>query len=105
MGLGILALLTGKTGEIITIAVFGALTLYVISMLSLIQLRKKEPNLARPFRVPWYPVFPLVALGVASFSFVAMAIFNLKLAGLYFLIIGVSYGIFKVWNSRNSTTS
>ncbi len=103
MGLGILALLTGKTGEIITIAVFGALTLYVISMLSLIQLRKKEPHLVRPFRVPLYPIFPLVALGIAAFSFVAMAIFNLKLAGLYFLIIGVSYGIFKVWNSRNAT--
>ncbi|MFN5429349.1 MAG: ethanolamine permease [Cyclobacteriaceae bacterium] len=102
MGLGILALLTGKTGEIITIAVFGALTLYIISMLSLIQLRRKEPHLVRPFRVPLYPVFPLVALGIASFSFVAMAIFNLELAGLYFLIIGVSYGIFKVWNSRNS---
>jgi ethanolamine permease len=102
MGLGILALLTGKTGEIITIAVFGALTLYIISMLSLIQLRRKEPHLVRPFRVPLYPVFPLVALGIASFSFVAMAIFNLELAGLYFLIIGVSYGIFKGWNSRNS---
>ncbi len=103
MGFGILALLTGKTGEIITIAVFGALTLYVISMLSLIQLRKKEPHLVRPFRVPLYPIFPLLALGIAVFSFVAMAIFNLKLAGLYFLIIGVSYGIFKVWNSRNAT--
>ena len=102
MGLGILALLTGKTGEIISIAVFGALTLYIISMLSLVQLRKKEPDLMRPFRVPLYPIFPLVALGIASFSFVAMAIFNLELAGLYFLIIGVSYGIFKGWNSRNS---
>jgi ethanolamine permease len=102
MGLGILALLTGKTGEIITIAVFGALTLYIISMLSLVQLRKKEPHLVRPFRVPLYPIFPFVALTIASFSFVAMAIFNLKLAGLYFLIIGVSYGIFKAWNSKNS---
>jgi ethanolamine permease len=52
--------------------------------------------------VPLYPIFPFVALTIASFSFVAMAIFNLKLAGLYFLIIGVSYGIFKAWNSKNS---
>jgi ethanolamine permease len=71
-------------------------------MLSLVQLRKKEPHLVRPFRVPLYPIFPFVALTIASFSFVAMAIFNLKLAGLYFLIIGVSYGIFKAWNSKNS---
>src|SRR5690606_32574161 len=35
MGIGILALLTGKTGEIITMSVFGALTLYIISMIAL----------------------------------------------------------------------
>lgn len=95
MGLGLLALFSGKTGEIITIAVFGALTLYVISMLSLIRLRKVEPNLPRPFRVPLYPVFPIVALLIATFSFVAMAIYNVKLVVIYFLIIGISYGIFK----------
>ncbi|MGC4020724.1 MAG: hypothetical protein QM734_01670 [Cyclobacteriaceae bacterium] len=35
MLLGIVALLTGKTAEIITISVFGALTIYIISMISL----------------------------------------------------------------------
>jgi ethanolamine permease len=101
MGLGLLALFSGKTGEIITIAVFGALTLYVISMLSLIRLRKVEPNLPRPFRVPLYPVFPIVALLIATFSFVAMAIYNVKLVVIYFLIIGISYGIFKVFKAKH----
>ncbi len=99
MMLGLLALFSGKTGEIITISVFGALTLYVISMLCLLRLRKTEPDLVRPFRVPLYPIFPLLALVIASFSFVAMAIYNAQLAAIYFLIIGVSYGIFRVWNS------
>ena len=103
MCLGLLALFSGKTGEIITISVFGALTLYIISMLSVLRLRKIEPNLARPFRVPLYPIFPMVALAIASFSFVAMAIYNVELVIIYFLIIGVSYGIFKVWNSLKSS--
>ncbi|MGZ8538303.1 MAG: ethanolamine permease, partial [Flavisolibacter sp.] len=51
MFIGIIALLTGKTGEIIIIAVFGALTLYIFSMISLLKLRKKEPDLERPFKV------------------------------------------------------
>ena len=59
MAIGIIALLTGKTSEIITISVFGALTLYILSMVALLQLRKKEPHLVRPFKVPWYPCFPL----------------------------------------------
>jgi ethanolamine permease len=102
MALGLLALFSGKTGEIITISVFGALTLYIISMLSLISLRKIEPNLLRPFRVPLYPVSPIVALLIASFSFIAMAFYNMKLVTIYFLIIGISYGIFKVLKRREA---
>ena len=34
MVVGIVALFTGKTGEIITLAVFGALTLYIISLIA-----------------------------------------------------------------------
>ena len=62
MVIGIIAILTGKTGEIITIACFGALSLYVISMIAFFALRKKEPELERPFKVPMYPLFPAVAL-------------------------------------------
>jgi ethanolamine permease len=104
MGLGMLALFSGKTGDIITISVFGALTLYIISMLSLMRLRKIEPDLPRPFRVPLYPVFPLLALVIACFSFVAMGIFNLTLVGIYLLVIGGSYGVYKILSAttRNS---
>jgi ethanolamine permease len=69
MLVGIVALLTGKTGEIITIACMGALSLYIISMLSLFALRKKFPQMDRPFKVPFYPVFPAVALLIASVAF------------------------------------
>jgi ethanolamine permease len=96
MMVGILALLTGKTSEIITISVFGALTLYFISMISLLKLRTSEPRLERPFQVPFYPVFPLLALLISFVSLVAMTIFNLRLAILYFLIIALSFGIYKV---------
>jgi ethanolamine permease len=91
MGIGIIALLTGKTGEIITLACFGALTLYIISMVSLFKLRRSEPNLPRPFHVPLYPIFPLLALIIATVAMVAMTIYNLKLAGVYFSILGISY--------------
>jgi ethanolamine permease len=91
MLIGIVALLTGKTGEIITISVFGALSLYIISMISLFKLRQKEPLLLRPFRVPAYPYFPLLALAIASFSFVAMAVYNGGLVLIYFAILALSF--------------
>jgi ethanolamine permease len=98
MIIGIIALLTGKTAEIITISVLGALTLYIISMISLLRLRKTEPLLARPFRVPGYPVVPIAALVIAFVSLIAMAIYNVNQAMIYFVIIFGSYIIFKLWN-------
>jgi ethanolamine permease len=105
MTIGILALLTGKTGEIITMSVFGALTLYIISMISFLRLRRREPDLPRPFKVPFYPVFPWTALVIAVTSFVAMAIYNLDLAGIYCLLVAGCYGIFKLWQKRRGNTS
>jgi ethanolamine permease len=100
MVVGIIALVTGRTSEIITLAVFGALTLYIISMATVLVLRKKEPELHRPFLVPGYPWVPIAALAIAIVSFVALSVFNAKLAILYCLVIGLAYGIFKVWNRR-----
>lgn len=91
MLIGIVALLTGKTSEIITIACFGALTLYVLSMITVIALRKKEPAMARPFRVPFYPYSPIIALVIAFVALIAMTTLNIKLALIYFGILALSY--------------
>ena len=100
MAIGIIALLTGKTSEIITISVFGALTLYIISMVALLKLRKTEPDLPRPFRVPLFPLFPYTALIIAIISFVAMAVYNLTLAGIYCLLVTGCYVLFKLWQMK-----
>jgi ethanolamine permease len=105
MVVGIIALLTGRTADIITIAVFGALTLYVFSMIALLKLRKKEPELERPFKAPMYPLFPILALVIAIFSFVAMVIFNAKLALIYFLIMGICFGLFKIFSKNTETNN
>jgi len=101
MLIGIVALLTGKTGEIITIACFGALTLYIVSMFSFFALRKNEPDLDRPFKVPLYPFFPACALIIASLALVAMTIYNLKLALIYGLIMLAAYLWFLFTEKKN----
>lgn len=94
MCIGILALMTGKTGEIIIIAVFGALGLYIISMIAFFALRKNEPELERPFKVPMYPLFPAVALFIAVIALISMIIYNFKLSLLYFFMLLGSYLLF-----------
>ena len=49
MAIGIIALLTGKTSEIITISVFGALTLYIRIYDSIIAVKKKRATIGTAF--------------------------------------------------------
>lgn len=98
MLVGIVAIFTGKTSDIITLACFGALVLYILSMVSLFALRRNEPELKRPYRAPFYPVFPAVAFVLALVSFVALCVYNLVLAGIFFgiLLVGVTWFKFVV---------
>ncbi len=91
MAVGICALLSSNTGDIIIISCFGALTLYIVSMVSILVLRKKEPNLHRPFKVPFYPWFPIGALVIAVVSLIAMITLNIKLSLIYGAILGLAY--------------
>ena len=94
--IGIIALLTGKTDQIIILSVFGALTLYIIAMIALFVLRKNEPEMNRPFKVPFYPLSPFLALVIATFSIIVMTYYNFKLALIYFGILIVSFLVFKI---------
>jgi len=100
--LGLIALFSGKTAEVITLSVCGALVVYILSMISLISLRRTEPNLDRPFRVPVYPVFPVLALVLAAGCLAALVAFNFMLCAVFAGIVALAFGIFKV---RSTSTS
>lgn len=103
MVLGIFALFTKRTGDIITLSVFGAITLYIFSCLAIIRLRKTEPDMPRPFRTPFYPVVPIIALTIASVALVAMSYFNIKLAIIYFAVITFAFVLYKLFNSSDKS--
>lgn len=92
--IGIIALLSGKTAELITMSVFGALVLYIISMAALFKLRVSEPGLERPFRAPMYPLFPGVALALSVFFLAVMAWYNAAIALIFLGLFLPAYGYF-----------
>lgn len=69
---GAASILFLDTGGLITLSAMGAVTLYVLSMESLIRLRRSAPDLPRPFRVPCYPIFPRVAQALSALVLAAM---------------------------------
>ncbi|MES2739975.1 MAG: ethanolamine permease [Pseudomonadota bacterium] len=82
------------TANIVTMAVFGAITMYLISMLSLFKLRRSAPAMARPFRAPCYPWFPGFALFGAAVCMATMIYYNPLIFALFALFMAAGYGFF-----------
>ncbi len=99
---GILTILTGKTGDMIILSCFGALSLYALSMFSLLALRRKQPHLERPFRVPFYPYFPILTIVLALFCLVAVGVFNPGLFGFYLGCLAAGYAGLRLSDRRKT---
>jgi ethanolamine permease len=81
---GCVALKLGTTDQVIILAALGAVVMYIISMMSLFALRRKEPHLERPFAVPAYPYFPFIALILSFVCLIAIVYYNFVLSIWFF---------------------
>lgn len=58
--------LSGTFEQLLTYVVFTAWIFYGLGGLAVLQLRRTEPNTVRPFRVPGYPITPLLFVASAA---------------------------------------
>ena len=93
--IGLAALFSGTTDQIIILSVVGALVMYISSLLSLFRLRRTEPALHRPFRTPGYPAVPLIALFLSVVCLLAIFWFSPGLSLLFMGLMAGSYGLFR----------
>lgn len=98
--IGIAVTLTGLTAMAITIACFGSIMLYFLSLISLFVLRTKEPNLKRPFRV-WYPVVPIISLLLAVFCLFSVAITAVTALEYTLIIYVIAIVYYFIWGNKN----
>ncbi|MDB5114844.1 MAG: ethanolamine permease [Mucilaginibacter sp.] len=89
-----IAIYIGTTAQIIILSVLGAVTMYMMSMISLFILRKKEPDLERPFISPFYPAFPATALVISLICLFAIVYFSVIVSMVFFAILAIAILIF-----------
>jgi APA family basic amino acid/polyamine antiporter len=63
-GVASMLALTGTFQQIITYTAFPNYTFLTLGVIALIVLRRREPDLPRPFRVPLYPLTPLLFIAI-----------------------------------------
>lgn len=83
------------TANIVTMSVFGAIVMYIMSMAALFRLRATEPTLARPFAAPGYPLLPGIALVLAVLALVTMVYFNGMVFMLFVALMALGYAYFR----------
>ncbi len=102
--IGIIAIFSGKTDKLIILSVLGAVVMYIISMVSLFILRKKEPELERPFKAPFYPYFPITALVLSVICLISITYYNWELSLIFFGALIVLIVLFKILKTTKADT-
>jgi len=94
--------LSGWYDDLYNFVIFGSWILYLMTAVSLFVLRRKQPNLRRPYRVTGYPIVPVLFIVVA-----AMLLFSTlrtrpreSIMGLGLMGLGAPFYLY--WNRRRS---
>ena len=97
--------LSGTYSDLLDYVIFAALLFYVLTVCGLFVLRKKRPDLDRPYKTLGYPVLP--ALYVLMASLVMLDLLWVKprftWPGLIIVLTGIP--VFFFWNARRKTQS
>ncbi len=101
-GLAILLVLLGTYEQLFTYVIFAAWVFYALSALAVVVLRRKEPDLPRPYRVWGYPVVPLVFVVTAACFLGNMLLERPVEAGWSCVILLAGVPVYLVWKRRGT---
>ena len=102
--------LSGQFNLLSDLAMFAVWSFYVLTFIGVMKLRKTHPNLNRPYKVPLYPIIPLIAIFSGLFVVLNQLLFAgakstmMSLGGVVITLISLpvySYMTKKYANTNN----
>ncbi|HTY62855.1 MAG TPA: amino acid permease [Acidobacteriota bacterium] len=92
--------LSGTYSELLDYVIFAALLFYVLTVIGLFVLRKKRPDLERPYKAFGYPVLPAIYVILASLVMIDLLWVKPKFTwpGLIIVLTGVP--VYFYWSAR-----
>jgi len=97
--------LSGRYDQLYTYVIFASWILYAMATASVIVLRRKRPDLPRPYRTLGYPVVPVLFVATA----ILLEVFTLKqspresIAGIVLILLGLPFYFY--WKKRPTIAS
>jgi APA family basic amino acid/polyamine antiporter len=76
------------------------LVLYMLMVGAVIVMRRKAPEIARPYRTFGYPYVPIVYLVIAGLFIIDLAILAPSTSGIGYLLVATGIPIYFIWRKR-----
>ena len=94
--------LSGKYGDLLDFIIFTVLLFYILTIAGIFILRKKQPQLERPYKAFGYPFIPLIYLLLASSICIILLITKTTFAGGGLLIVLIGLPIYYIIQKKHS---
>jgi len=91
---------TGTFEQLFTYVVFVGWIFYALGGLAIFVYRRRQPGAARPFRVPGYPITPLLFVAAALAVVVNTVVTQPGRAALGLIVTVIGGPVFYVWRAR-----
>ncbi len=86
--------ISGKFGDLLTYATFASLLFYILTILGVFILRKKEPNADRPYKAFGYPFVPALYIVVTVAICLTLLIYDTFNTGLGLCIVALGIPVY-----------
>lgn len=94
--------LTGQFNLLTDLTVFIIWVFYILTFIGVIKLRKDQPNLARPYRVPLYPIIPAVAILGGVFVVVNQLLNSTLIAVGGLIVTAIGLPVYAIMSKKTS---
>jgi len=98
-----LMVLSGRYDELYTIVIFPSWILYGMTAAAAIVLRKKRPEMIRPYRVIGYPVVPVLFVVVAAILVYATLQRSPRESAIGLILIAAGLPFYFYWKRKNNS--
>jgi basic amino acid/polyamine antiporter, APA family len=96
--------LSGQYDQLYTLVIFPSWILYGMTAASVIVLRKRRPDLPRPYRVAGYPVVPVLFVFVALALLYSTLLSSPRESGIGLVLIAAGLPFYFYWNARRAVS-
>jgi APA family basic amino acid/polyamine antiporter len=101
----VLLCLSGTYSDLLDYVIFAVLIFFALTILGIFILRKKRPDIPRPYKAFGYPVIPAIYILTTVLIMVILLIYKpvYTFPGLAIVLLGIP--VFYIWRKRNSNAT